>query len=421
MRRSSYICRFRLDGTQKKSHEFLQFNNPTGFVPLSGEGLAYERAVPIQIASGSTYYLQPYPHVAVLGLYNDGGSDAVVNLERVEVFPMNPPTSFSTALLEKLSVYRGDGITVGAGTGDPPALSKLDSASADLPAGVQVLSMAQVNLNGASLLRNLIVPWSTKYTPAGAAAVNATMLASYRGGIGATRGSLSPGEVWDSGIGEPVAQSLIVKPGQQFAVVFNGTYNLSASGILSCMIQLATGEQYVVSNYIGPSLPVGWSPLTILNDSGVDLRVLRMGIQEVTDTDYPFWTLTFIDGLDSGEDADVEKLDSTSRDLPAGVFVRRNANVLRPGGKRGSIGGGINIREILHTNIGGGYVAPLMHNDKFYNFGRYASFGEKLGLREGQGIALVQRTQSGVGMFEVYFRFSVASAREAQGGGVYVS
>jgi hypothetical protein len=54
-------------------------------------------------------------------------------------------------------------------------------------------------------------------------------------------------------------------------------------------------------------------------------------------------------------------------------------------------------------------------NAKFYNFGRSASFSGRLALREGQGIALVQRNQSGIGLFEVYFRFSISSARESEG------
>jgi hypothetical protein len=342
-----------------------------------------------------------------------------VNLERVEVFPMNPPTSFSALTLETLGIYRGDAMAVT--DGDPIVPSKLDSASSDLPAAIQVVSGAGVSLGGAERVRDLVVPFSTSYTPAGAPTRSANMLAPFRGGVGATRGGLSPGEVWDSGVGDTAAQSLAVKPGERFSVVLNSARHLSATALLSCMIQLSTGEQYVVSTYFGPSLPVGYSPLAIVNDGLADVRVLRMGIQEVTDTDYPFWTLTFIDGLDSGEQADVQKLDSANKDLPCGVLLRRNANILRPGGKRGSIGGGINIREILHANVGAMSGASVMLNDKFYNLGRYASFSGKLALREGQGIALVQRNQSGVGIFEVYFRFSISSARETQGGSFYVS
>ncbi|HEU0138939.1 MAG TPA: hypothetical protein VFQ79_04480 [Bryobacteraceae bacterium] len=170
-----------------------------------------------------------------------------------------------------------------------------------------------------------------------------------------------------------------------------------------------------------PALPLEYSPLTIINGSGVDLRILRVGLQEVTDTDYPFWTLTFIDGLEGGEPGDVEKLDSANRDLPPGVLVRRNATVLRPGAKRGASAGGINIREILHSNVGLWTTTNWIVNDKFYNFGKYASFSGRLALREGQGIALVQRNQSGLGLFEVYLRFSLSSARDAQGGALYVS
>jgi hypothetical protein len=60
-------------------------------------------------------------------------------------------------------------------------------------------------------------------------------------------------------------------------------------------------------------------------------------------------------------------------------------------------------------------------NDKFYNFGRYASFSGRVALREGQGVALVQRNQSGLGLFEVYFRFSISSAHESPGSPIYVS
>jgi hypothetical protein len=204
-------------------------------------------------------------------------------------------------------------------------------------------------------------------------------------------------------------------------VSLTGQYHLYASAILSCVFALSTGEHYIVSTYVTPAIPLDHSLLSFDNNSGVDVRIVSLDLQEVTDTDFPFWTLTFVDSLDDGEDANVEKLDSTNQDLPSGVLVRRNASMLRPGGKRGAVAGGISIREILHSNVGNWATTNWIVNDKFYNFGKYASFSGRAALREGQGIALVQRNQSGLGLFEVYFRFSIASAREAQGGSVYVS
>lgn len=416
MPRSSYICRFRLDGTQSKSHEFVQLNS-LGYVAGS-DGLWIERAIPTMRA-GLYEYLTPYSHAAVLALHNDGGSGVVLNLERVEVFPMSPPNAGAAGTVgPRFSIYRGDSIT--ATGGQALDIAKIDSASPDVPAEVQVLGGAQLSLGAAGVVRQFVVPFSTSFTPAGAPARVAVMLAPYRGIIGSSR-SLAQGELFDCGLGDASLQSLTLKPGEEFGVVMNsGSYYLYSAAALSCMFATGTDE-YVVSTIVNPSLPPEYSPLAILNGSAQDIRIKRIGLQELCDTDYPFWTLTFVDGLEGGEDAEVSKLDSANRDLPPGVSVRRNVTVLRPGGKRGASAGGINIREILHSNVGIWPTSAPFVNDKFYNFGRYASFSGRLALREGQGIALVQRNQSGLGLFEVYFRFSISSAREAQGGSVYVS
>ena len=414
MTRSTYICRFRIDGTQKKTHEYIHMTNVVGAVQGSAEGFRYERSFPVMYVSGAGYYLSPYQHVCVLGLYNDGGSGAVLNVDRVEIRPINPPSQASP----DFSIYRSASIIISGG--EEITAAKLDSASPDLPVGVQVLTHASIESVADTPVRKFLIPFSTSYTPAGSPSRNAVMLACYRGVIGTTKG-VGIGELWDAGVADSRVQKFTVKPGDTFSIVMNGEYHLSATADIYCLVATDSGDQYMITTDMSPTLPVNYSPLTIVNGSTAELRVLRIGVQEISNTEPPFWKINFIDGLDGGEDVEVEKLDSANSELPPRIVVRRNANILLPGAKRGSSAFGIPIRNILHSNVGVWNTNTGIVNDKFYNIGRHASFDGRLSLREGQGIALLQVNQSGVGLFEVYFQFTVASARDAQGGTVYVS
>ena len=364
MPRSTYICRFRIDGT---------------------------------------------PNVCVLGVYNDGGSGAIINLNRVEIRPTNPPSQASP----NFSIYRSAIIS----GGEEITAAKLDSASPDLPTGVQMLTHARIEYVADTPVRKFLIPFSTSYTLAPSR--NAVMLASYRGVIGTTKG-VGIGELWDAGVADSRVQQFTVQPGDTFSIVMNGNYHLSATADIYCLIATDSGDQYMITTDMSPTLPVNYSPLTIVNGSTAELRVLRIGVQETSNTETPYWKINFIDGLDGGEDVQIEKLDSANSELPPRVLVRRNANILLPGSKRGASEFGIPIRNILHSNVGRWNNTGIV-NDKYYCIGSHASFDGRLTLREGQGVALVRTGQSGIGLFEVYCQFTIDSAREAQGGTVYVS
>lgn len=408
MSRAVYFCRIPIAGTRPANHRYIPINTLTG--AIGGSDVWMEPSLQLVREQGTIYYGYPVPYHSVAALINNAGSGYIVRIERAQIVSATPEVSSQTSVL--LALYRGDTVTAEGGT-DLDAVA-LDTASPDLPSGLQVLTGARIQ-SPSSVLRKCATANATDLTQ-WADTSPAVMLAPHRGNVGKSN-TLSQGCVYDSGLGDQRVQELVVRPGQEFAVILN---NASAYSVCALNCLFSTGvDQYVVHALVAPAMPVDVSPIALINNSTIDVHIQRVEIQDMHDTSIPQWSLQFIDGIRFGEDVSVDKLDTASPDLPAGIRLVRNAVVLHPGGARGASvpTSPVPIRSVVGGGVvslfGGGVLAAEKYNN--------ASLLSDITLREGQGIALVQYDNSGVSNSELHLMFSVVSSRDAQGGIAYVS
>jgi hypothetical protein len=328
-------------------------------------------------------------HVAQLAIINNGAGTLEVKTIRIA-----PLSSQNAALPVNLSVSR---ITVQPVNGTDVTPIKLDSATANLPAQVQIKMYPDAAVGSRFSMVNIATRQNT-------ARVNQAVCARSFGEFGsvALSGSLVRNFRQDlSGTSQPIVlnegQGLNIQAEQQ-----------SATAAYSVLIEFYTSDgSYMLNEYVYP-LAVN-SLLTIWNGvgSGRVISIKTIAISEILEDTIPYFVFDMIGAARGGNVVTPIKMDSSSPDT-VDVDVRSNCLVDIIGFDAGAIIVNSGMRKMTRQTFGIG----LSQTD--VSFGRDARdvrFADSpIVLRQGVGIAIIQKNYGGVGLHEFIISYTFTPA-----------
>ena len=418
--RRSYYAISHLDGRHlcAPAAESILNNDGAAWLPFTG------------FTTGGTAVSFTYTphHRAVLAIFNERGSDAVVRIDEIRLLPLMgkgstqgtaiPPPTFRIARLTTLS------------GGETIAFRKLDTANPNLPPQVLACINPGVSTFGNTILWKPDVPLWTRSMAFPVSLASRNSAASAWSGAAAII----------AGYAESRCQRMILREGEGIAVATLGgasDWTLNRPVAITITFRTQAGHCYIASRSLssgaGAGNESGAYPFFALfngTGSGLVLEVVGITVQEIRDAlETPVYTLEFIEGLEGGDDLAATPADSAYPALPAGIIVREDA-LIRPLGI--SRGAAIvnNIRRLQPSVVGAGPqftgygILPLSMRAPSLAavYGNSSALVEPFRIREGEGAALVLKNGSAWGMFEAGITFSLESARElSRAETIYVS
>ncbi|MBI2817963.1 MAG: hypothetical protein HYX72_13600 [Acidobacteria bacterium] len=311
--RRSYYAVSHLDGRHlcAPAAESILNNDGAAWLPFTGFSTG-GTAVPF------TYTPQ---HRAVLAIFNERGSDAVVRIDEIRLLPLMgkgstqgtgiaPPT-FRIARLTDLS------------GGELIFFRKLDTANADLPPQV----FGCINPSGSTLGETIF--WKPEAPLWTRSMIFPVSLASRNSAASAWSGAAAI----IAGYAESRCQRVILREGEGISVTTLGgasDWALNRPVAITITLRTQAGECYMASRSLSSGAGAGnesgaYPFFALFNGvgSGLVLEVVGITVQEIRDAlEMPVYTLEFIEGLEGGDDLVATPADSAYPALPAGIVVR---------------------------------------------------------------------------------------------------
>lgn len=364
------------------------------------------------INSATNQYID---HGAIMALFNDFDSDSVVRIKRVEV---NEIVARTTTLPTKLTMQR---LTALSG-GDSVTPIKMDSNSASLPSQVSVVKNAGSITTTGAQYRDQLGYQNLSATVAMRHLAAPLFGASYSHLSG---GKLNRGLIYS--VHDANVQGIVLREGQGISLSTSSTAMQNYP--LEISFHLSNGTDcYLVREVINAS--ANPSLLAVLNGSGsgVVLTLGRIQVTQVkTDDILPMFTLETVSGIYDGADVTPIKMDTANTTVPSGVKIRKNCTVQQVnsdasvGGRKKTTGdNAVRRRAVAPFGVSAGLAAawPLYNRRQaIFDFSSVADSDGGLVMREGQGIALLQRPNASAwGNYEVLIYFTNVYS---PGSGVY--
>lgn len=356
------------------------------------DGMEWSQEMPNTAVTGHPYL----DHIAALALFNKTGSGKVLKVKQIAITPYS---SINVSTPSQFEFYRITALT----GGESLTASKLDSNNANLPSQVSLVKYpATVTTSGATVARRSALPLQNMTRALGS-------LASARG----SHSKLGNGQVFrwmDDATAQ--TQKMTLREGEGFCVRPGAGNNSNPTEwMVSMWIRVvSTGACYVVSDRVYNS---ELATLAILNGSGsgIVLEVFNVEVYEAG-TDEP--TLFSVEGID-GADLDtcgttLTPLGHDSVDsLSASILAIKNARVKSGGANDGVLIAVPRRKAMAGVSQQAGGVATVPRGIT-PNWIVTFHEGFEMVIREGKGIALMQRTPGKIGRFEVQITFTEDSA-----------
>lgn len=378
------------------------------FIPFSGE-YGNGQYLGSTLFSAAVNRGMKYTRAAI-SVFNSEGSNVVVDIEKVRVIPVS--TGGASVFLDYLSLKRFDTSVTVTG-GEDLAVAKLDTALNNVPSGfiirknVAVLAASNQQLLGMTspiiTTLSLITTSSLLQRNFGEKGIDPTALLT--SGRSPTQGTvLRPGEglFLEEGSSSSLFNSILVN----VECVF--TINGGTSAYFSTA-DLQIGQLYEFSG------PNGLIPKWVIYNGTVSdyITIRSIKIRETGSRDIVSFSLERIESTDSdGTALNIIKLDTSSADVPAGVLFEKGSRVKLYKGE---------ARSLLLPVYRRGQYPVFGDNPGKARFPRHADnelfYTGRIRLRQGDGVAFVQRSPSSLGNFNVEMQFTVDSDPAPGGGG----
>lgn len=340
--------------------------------------------------------------MCALGIYNNAGA-GVIRINEIRLISMAPESQ--AANVAAYDLERISAITSGV----PVAISKLDTASADLPAQVQVYRRATVTPagGGASVRRYSLMPLAQFPVYSGLGfALSGLMAGTNARHLGGDSGRIYRPMFTD-------VQGLIIREGEGFALELGTRPSGYPYGFTMQFRNVNTGATYTATDVASARTVTNMAPFAVMNNagSGVTLELVRIDAQEIGDANPPYYTLEPIDGFtdNNGTAVPIGRMDTGASAAPSAIEIRRDAQIIQPGAKRGVLLSHAHnyIRRetfagLAYSTSAGNYFGAL---EPWFRLRRNSFGASGLCLRAGEGVALVNRNFGVAGMIDCTVRF----------------
>lgn len=343
------------------------------------------------------------PHVATLALFNKTGSGKVVRVRQVKAEVLQGQTTVTAAPtnfgIQFITAHTpGDEII--------PSI-KVDSSNAALPSQVVMARRPPAITTSGSVMETVPLIPLANVTRALAGLASRAMHSNLNDNI------------WRWEHGSDV-QKITLNEGEGIALDPAGIHNAYPhwleAGVNVRVV--ATGACY---RYKFPCYTSPYPLYSLLNGagSGVVLEVFRITLREIGTDEAPQVTVERIDGIhEAAGYASTPKPFDSANSLDANIIGRGNVPVMLAGAKGGGITGAPHLFAThgLRLGVGPGLAgfAPQMQGN-FLTSQRHLGRNPHdeawdITLREGEGLALFQRTASGLTYFDLSFQFTAQDA-----------
>jgi len=340
------------------------------------------------------------PHVATLALFNKTGSGKIVRVRQVKAEVIQGQTT-ATAAHTNFGIQR---ITAHTPIDEIISAIAVDSNNAALPSQVVMARRPAAITTTGSVMETVPVIPLANVTRVLGGLCSRSMHSNY------------VDNVWRWEHGSDV-QKIVLREGQGLALDPAGIHNAYPhwleAGVNVRVV--ATGACY---RYKFPCYTSPYPLFSLLNGagSGVVLEVFRITLREIGTDEAPQVTVERIDGIDeiSGYSTAPDAFD-TANALDANIIGRGNVRVMLAGSKGGGATGNPHLFAMNGSRLGVGPalagISPQMQG-AFISSQPYLGRGPHNGawdivLNEGEGLALFQRTASGLGYFDLMMQFTV--------------
>lgn len=357
------------------------------------DGLVWSQEMPSTAVTGHPYLT----HVAALAIFNPTGSSRVVEVQSVGISPLVERTA---TVQTQMGVTR---ITAATG-GDAITAVPLDSSNTALPSQVVVAgNPATITTSGTVISRVAITPQQN--------VVRALAGLRQSGG-----GRFDMGRLYGA---QPHtdAQRITLREGQGVAVTMQDAAFTPVEIEWSVTFRVAaTGATWTATGWDTTcTLPA----FSLMNGSGsgVVLEIVNISVWEAGEDALPQFSIEAIDAINNGATLTPVSFDTTNTALGT-VTARANTTVLSAGAKYGALIVTPRRRAVAGVAQGRGPGLAVMNIEGIAPVSVFASPASGLGMvvREGEGLAIIQRNTGKLGRFDLAMTFTVAEA--ASGAGV---
>jgi hypothetical protein len=356
----------------------------------------------------------PYTEqVALFGIMNNTGSSSLLRIKNIIV---NDISTRAGAVLNSLRMIRATAMGTGTSTVTP---NKFDSNASNLPSPVRI-ELYPASYTGTEIIRDQAAAYANAPTTALACHGAITGAASFD--------SMGFGYIYRSSFSE--CQPLTLRENEGMVLAPSNTTTADIGTMVELTVDLSDGTN---TYHICETIEVGILPcyFGIFNESGsgVVLNIGRISIRLINTLDGTrLFNLETISAMCDGRDITPIKMDSTQPDIPQAVWMRENpavtqANVDARQFTRHKASGGDQTPLIRYlaapfgtaVGLANGLLALHSQGTSIKNSCSYDE-GSDLILREGQGIAIMQRgTASCRGRYRISLRVNYEST--GSGGG----
>lgn len=378
-----------------------------GFIPFASEiggGVLGSGQFLGQVIGFSGFpYVQRFAR-SCASIFNGTGSGALINIKKVRL--INLSTRFSAFPEVCSAVKLTGGPTVTGGTA--ASIIKMDSGSADVPAGISVLTKL-ISISGGTTtsVMDFIAPvFSLSYSTT----------SGFQKNYG--DGDISPVSLIRAGLRTTAIQGLVLRPGEAIAIG-TGTAarpGYSSAANIECLFSIGSDSYFTSSDiqlgtdsttgtvtaYAGDAF-VKWM---INNGSASDVVTVRgINLREHGGRDIPSFSVEkIVSSIGDGTTITPIKMDTADPNLPAQVQLQTGTLVELYGGEQGRfLPPAFRRGQFPINNIGPGLAGGVT------NVGNSLTellFTGDIWLREGDGVAIIHRVASALGHFRIDIQFT---------------
>jgi len=340
--------------------------------------------MPLSSMAGHPYF----EHMALLAIQNEKGSNVDLIIKRITIKPL---TTQSTSLPTLIEFRR---VTALSG-GTDIAVVKMDTNIPNLPP--QILVRKNPSLTVSSVFHRGMNMQTLNFT--------AALRLTASKWLGKTIANLNQAEQLRAGYIDTQTQGWVFREGEGFAL------NLPAIPLtnayqFNCLFSTEDGT-YFFSETIRPEAVTPILGLFNGSTSGKTVTVKQFEIQEIGDDTLPYFTIEKIDGLRNGESITPEKMDTSNASLPTQIKIYKNPVVLLAGHKLGAIMINPSFRRAIQQIYGTGPgFSGVDLSGVNYTSKTLDNYKTDIRLKEGQGLAIIKKSASEIGKFEIHVEFT---------------
>lgn len=342
----------------------------------------------------------PYlKHIAAISIFNKTGSGKIARIKSVSINTLSVLDNKNSLLQVVFEFYRITAVTGGIAI----PVVKLDQNNADLPSDLLILSSPNsVSITGSLLQRQASFPCLNETRPLG-------FLAAANGSHNKTFGT---GQIYQHRDPTNQRQKIVLRSGEGFTIrTMTPNFGVTAELIFSLWIRnVASGACYLIYTR---EYSKANNIIAILNQNVTAVfEIFNIEIYEVGLDSPTLFSLEGIDGSDvetNGSEIIVCEMAPTedSPILSKDIVCYKNAVVQTGGTNEGALIVIPERKRILGTSPGlGGQTIniPISIKQNYLFLSKHID--EDIVLREGKGIALMQRNGGKIGEQEIVIEFT---------------